>query len=103
MKKSHNTKPVPNMKTKLTCLLIAIGVASTATLVQAGPDLQTMELRKQAAAPQTYSRVADRGPVKYLANPSGKGGTVATTDAPVTSIALFKSKKSEHCDVCIKR
>ena len=94
LRQSQSTKPEPKMKTKFTCLFIAIGVASIASLVQAGPDLQTMELRKNAAAPQTVSRVADRGPVKYVANPSGKGGTVATSDVPVTSIALFKSKKS---------
>jgi hypothetical protein len=86
------------MKTKFTCILTAFAVAGVASVATAGPDLQTMQLRQQIAASQSNSGVADRGSVKYVANPSGKGGTVTPTDRPTTSIALFKSKKAANCD-----
>jgi hypothetical protein len=86
------------MKTKLTCLLTAFAVAGIASVAMAGPDLQTMQLQKQIAASHSTSGAADGGPVKYVANPSGKGGSVTPTDRPTISIALFKSKRAADCD-----
>ena len=91
------------MKTKLTLLLTALAVTGIASIATAGPDLQEFALRKQIANAHSSAPVADRGPVKYVANPSGKGGTVMQSGSGATSIALFKSKKSANCDACAKR
>lgn len=90
------------MKTKPILLLTALALTGIASIATAGPDLQEFALRKQIADSHATSRVADSGPVKYVANPSGKGGTVMQSGSS-TSIALFKSKKAANCDACAKR
>ena len=84
------------MKTKLTLLLTALAMIGGLSTATAGPDMLTLELRKQIADSQRAARIAvnDSGPVHYVASPSGKGGTVARTDG-ATSIAVFKSKSTK--------
>ena len=89
------------MKTKLAFLITALAVASMGTIATAGPDLQTMELRKKIAdANRSTTVVRDVGyGVTYVPSPSGKGGIVAKRDSTsgVTNIALFKSHKKHSC------
>lgn len=87
------------MKTKIACLLTALIVAGSASIAMAGPDLQEQNLRRQIAAAHRPSTV-DTGSGHYVANPSGKGGTVTERrdGAPTTNIALFKSKKANCCE-----
>jgi hypothetical protein len=93
------------MKTKLAFLVTALAVASMGTIATAGPDLQTMELRKKIAdANRSTTVVRDTGyGVTYVPSPSGKGHIVAKQDAGsgATNIALFKSHKKDAC--CEKR
>ena len=87
------------MKTKLFLLLSAFALSGIASTATAGPGLEDFALRKQIAdAQRTPTRVADTGPVRYVANSSGKGGTVtAVRDDATTNIALFKSAKTDAC------
>ena len=88
------------MKTKLSLLLTASALSGIASVATAGPGLQEFALRKQIADAQRTSTVvvADAGPVRYVANSSGKGGTVtAVRDGATTNIALFKSSKADDC------
>lgn len=82
------------MKTKLTLLLTMLAIGGIASTAQAGPDMLTLELRKQIADSHRAARVAtvqDSGTVHYVPSSSGKGGVVARKDGPTTNIALFKS------------
>lgn len=88
------------MKTKLTLLITALAFAG---LANAGPDLQTQQMRKQIADSQRASLPAvssSSGRVNYVPSPSGKGGIVAKQDRSqgTTNIALFKSKKAACCE-----
>jgi hypothetical protein len=87
------------MKTKLFLLLTAFVLGAAASTATAGPGLEDFALRKQIAdAQRTPTRVADAGPYRYVANPSGKGGTVtAVRDDATTNIALFKSAQKGVC------
>lgn len=101
--------PKPNqiMKTKLTLFLSALSVVGVVSTATAGPGLGDFALRKQIADSQCASSVVHGGPVKYVANSSGKGGTVTSVrEAGSTNIALFKSSKAKGCNdsaCCAKR
>lgn len=91
------------MKTKLTLLITALAFAGVTSIARAGPDLQTLELRKKIADSHRASTAAarsDSGPAHYVASSSGKGGTVVAQKSgqPMTTIALFKSKKPACCE-----
>ncbi len=93
------------MKTKLTLLITTLAFASVGTIAMAGPDLQTMELRKRTADLQR-SKVVVRDNTfgtTYVPSSSGKGGIVAKQGSgqSSTTIALFKSHNSDAC--CKKR
>jgi hypothetical protein len=89
------------MKTKLVPLLIALAVAGITATATAGPGLDDFALRKQIADSHKASHVvmSDSGAVRYVANPSGKGGTVVRSESGATNIALFKSSKTD-CGAC---
>ncbi|QIF01779.1 hypothetical protein [Roseimicrobium sp. ORNL1] len=86
------------MKAKLPLFLAALTLGVTVTAM-AGPDLQTLDLRRQIAESQRATRVAtvDSGPTHYVASPSGKGGVVMKSDG-TTGIAVFKSKKMKSAE-----
>jgi hypothetical protein len=84
------------MKTKLTLLLTTLAVAGIASFAMAGPDQQTMDLRKQNASSRTVA--SDSGSTGYVMNPTGKGGTVVRSDTATTNVALFKSSKTKSCE-----
>ncbi len=87
------------MKTKSTLLLATLVAVGFGSLAFAGPDQQTMEMRQQAASQPASRAAADDSGTHYVANPSGKGGTVVRSDSGAsTSIALFKSSKKKSCD-----
>jgi hypothetical protein len=98
--RARTPSKIKSMKTKLTLLLAALSVAGVASIATAGPDTQDFALRRQITESQrAASQVADSGPVKYVANSSGKGGTVVAVREPgATNIALFKSSKAKGCD-----
>jgi hypothetical protein len=92
------------MKTKLSLLLTTFAFSGIASIATAGPGLQEFALRKQIADAQRTSTVvvADAGPVRYVANSSGKGGTVTTVrNGAATNIALFKSAKADDCGAAV--
>jgi hypothetical protein len=85
----------------LTAALLAAGLPLTAEASDTRPVYnskgQIIAVVPNNPAPARTAEVA--GPSHYVANPSGKGGAVVPSKdvGDVTSIAVFKSRKSKCC------